>query len=89
MKPLRVWLNPEHGRALLGLGYELCWATTWMSDANTWIGPVLGLPELPFVEFGDALLAERPDGIHHMVEITDGQTVRMTHPIEDLVIAEA
>jgi hypothetical protein len=63
-KPLRVWLNPEHGPALLALGYELCWATTWMSDANRFIGPVLGLPALPFVDFGDGLLRERPDGIH-------------------------
>ncbi|MGW2110355.1 hypothetical protein [Streptomyces sp. NPDC001948] len=63
-RPLRVWLNPEHGRALLGLGYELCWATTWMGEANRWIAPVLGLPELPFVDFGDALFQERPDGVH-------------------------
>ncbi|MFD3440189.1 hypothetical protein ACFWU3_22040 [Streptomyces sp. NPDC058685] len=63
-RPLRVWLNPEHGPALLGLGYELCWATTWMADANRWIAPVLGLPELPYVDFGDALFQERSDGVH-------------------------
>ncbi|MFE4696370.1 hypothetical protein ACFRIC_04695 [Streptomyces sp. NPDC056738] len=63
-RPLRVWLNPEHGRHLLRLGFELCWATTWMGDANRWIAPVLGLPELPFVDFGDALFQERPDGVH-------------------------
>ncbi|MDQ0403657.1 hypothetical protein OIE75_11845 [Streptomyces sp. NBC_01723] len=63
-RPLRVWLNPEHGRFLLRLGFELCWATTWMDDANRWIAPVLGLPELPFVDFGDVLLQERPDGVH-------------------------
>ncbi|MDH6576929.1 hypothetical protein [Kitasatospora sp. MAP5-34] len=63
-RPMRVWLNPGHGPALLALGYELCWATTWMSDANEWIGPVLGLPELPFVDFGAALHRERPDGVH-------------------------
>ncbi len=63
-RPLRVWLDPEHGEALLHLDYELCWATTWMDDANRWIGPVLGLPDLPFVDFGDALLQERPDGVH-------------------------
>ncbi|WP_394436961.1 HAD domain-containing protein [Streptomyces sp. SGAir0957] len=61
---LRVWLNPEHGPALLRLDYELCWATTWMGDANRWIAPVLGLPELPFVDFGAALLQERSDGVH-------------------------
>ncbi|MFF7034033.1 MULTISPECIES: hypothetical protein [Streptomyces] len=38
-RPLRVWLNPKHGRSLLQLGFELCWATTWMDDANRWIGP--------------------------------------------------
>ncbi|MET9520683.1 hypothetical protein [Streptomyces sp. NPDC002994] len=67
-RPLRVWLNPEHGPALLALDYELCWATTWMGDANRWIGPALGLPELPFVDFGDALFAERPDGVHWKTE---------------------
>ncbi|MET7931217.1 hypothetical protein ABZT43_46720 [Streptomyces sp. NPDC005349] len=60
-RPLRVWLNPEHGRLLRRLGFELCWATTWMGDANRWIAPVLGLPE---VDFGDVLLQERPDGVH-------------------------
>ncbi|MFF8670453.1 hypothetical protein [Streptomyces sp. NPDC015242] len=63
-RPLRVWLNPEHGRILFQLGFDLCWATTWMDDANRWIAPVLGLPALPFVDFGDALLKERPDGVH-------------------------
>ncbi|MGW4223523.1 hypothetical protein ACWEG1_08650 [Streptomyces bauhiniae] len=63
-RPLRVWLNPDHGRSLLGLGFELCWATTWMGDANRWIAPVLDLPELPFVDFGDTLFQERPDGVH-------------------------
>ncbi|MGW8801335.1 hypothetical protein RPQ02_34565 [Streptomyces sp. AM2-3-1] len=63
-RPLRVWLNPKHGPALLRLDYELCWATSWMDDANRWIAPVLGLPELPFVDFGDVLFQDRPDGVH-------------------------
>ncbi|GLF99905.1 HAD domain-containing protein [Streptomyces yaizuensis] len=75
---LRVWLNPEHGRSLLGIGYELCWATTWMDDANRWIAPVLGLPGLPFVDFGDALFRERPDGVHWktgpLVDYADGRS---------------
>ncbi|MFJ9352320.1 hypothetical protein [Streptomyces sp. NPDC101237] len=62
--PLRVWLNPSHGPALLALGYDLCWATTWTAEANRWIAPVVGLPELPYVDFGSALLTERPDGVH-------------------------
>ncbi|MFE5299062.1 HAD domain-containing protein [Streptomyces sp. NPDC056632] len=52
-RPLRVWLNPGHGdelRALAG-AYELVWATTWKDEANDWIGPHLGLPELPFVDW--------------------------------------
>jgi hypothetical protein len=52
-KPLRVWLNPGHGAALLALAeaYELVWATTWKDEANDWIGPVLGLPRLPFIDW--------------------------------------
>jgi hypothetical protein len=64
VRPETVWLKPAHGPALLALGFELCWASTWMSDANRWIGPALGLPSLPFVDFGDALMRERPDGVH-------------------------
>lgn len=67
-RPLRVWLHPAHGEALLGLGFELCWATTWMAEANRWIGPVIGLPELPYVDFGDALFAHRPDLVHWKTE---------------------
>jgi hypothetical protein len=35
-----------------------------MAEANRYISPVLGLPELPFVDFGADLLRERPDGVH-------------------------
>lgn len=56
-KPLRVWLHPGHGRLLLAFAAEhdadLVWATTWEHDANTMIGPVIGLPELPVIKFGD------------------------------------
>ncbi|MCY0925082.1 hypothetical protein OTB20_02455 [Streptomyces sp. H27-H1] len=52
-KPLRVWLNPDHGAELLALAdyYELVWATTWKDEANDWIGPHLGLPRLPFIDW--------------------------------------
>lgn len=33
-------------------GVELAWCTTWEHDANTMIGPRIGLPQLPVVEFG-------------------------------------
>ncbi|NJA56680.1 hypothetical protein [Streptomyces sp. NEAU-H3] len=48
-KPLRVWLNPSHGPALLNLPGGLIWATAWGAEANTWIGPHLGLPALPVI----------------------------------------
>ncbi|MGX1545984.1 hypothetical protein [Streptomyces adustus] len=67
-RPLRVWLNPEHGAALLALPFELCWATTWMDQANRWIAPVIGLPALPYVDFGAGLFAYRPDGVHWKTE---------------------
>lgn len=50
-KPLRVWLNPDHGPALLALPFGLVWCTTWSHEANEWIGPHLGLPELPVIEW--------------------------------------
>jgi hypothetical protein len=50
---LRVWLNPLHGPALMALDCELIWATAWEHDANVWIGPHLGLPELPVIEWVD------------------------------------
>ena len=63
--PLPVLLNPEHGRALLDLTgrYELVWATTWMDEANTWIGPRLGLPPLPYVDW-PSLFGDAPDGTY-------------------------
>lgn len=57
-----VWLSPRHGRWLLDLAdqldVELIWATTWEHDANRYIGPAIGLPNLPVIEFsGSPLLA--------------------------------
>jgi hypothetical protein len=63
VKPLKVWLNPAHGPQLLALPYELVWATTWMDEANTHIGPNLGLPELPYIRWTE-LFGEDPDGLH-------------------------
>ncbi|MGW1279763.1 hypothetical protein ACWD4V_22825 [Streptomyces tsukubensis] len=52
-KPLRVWLNPGHGGELLLLAdrFELVWATTWKGEANRWLAPPLGLPELPYIDW--------------------------------------
>ncbi|MFE7462327.1 hypothetical protein ACWFMI_24935 [Nocardiopsis terrae] len=46
-----VALNPAHGPALLDLPVDLVWGTTWEHDANTMIGPRIGLPELPVCEW--------------------------------------
>jgi hypothetical protein len=54
-KPLRVWLNPDHGKMLFDFATahdaELAWATTWEHDANSMIAVNVGLPPLPVVEF--------------------------------------
>lgn len=70
-RPLRVWLNPSHGPALLDLGFDPVWATTWEAEANEMIGPHIGLPELPYVKFD-----RRPDPFPHMLD----RTVPDTNP---------
>lgn len=49
----RVMLCPAHGELLTSLAesFELVWATAWEHNANRLISPVLGLPQLPVVEF--------------------------------------
>lgn len=51
-KPIRVWLNPEHGPMLLRITnvVDLTWATTWTDQANVAIGPMIGLPRLPVIQ---------------------------------------
>lgn len=63
VRPLRVWLKPGHGSQLTALPYDLVWATTWMHGANEHIGPVLGLPELPVIEWRE-LFTPGPQGAH-------------------------
>ena len=62
VKPLRVWLNPDHGRALAALPVDLVWATTWEREANDYIAPLLGLPSLPFIAWPDPR-PEPEDGV--------------------------
>ncbi|MEU7279636.1 HAD domain-containing protein [Streptomyces sp. NPDC045431] len=52
--PVTVWLHPDHGRLLMdvirtGLVTPV-WCTSWRQDATTLIGPLLGLPDLPYVD---------------------------------------
>ncbi|MFK0258153.1 HAD domain-containing protein [Streptomyces sp. NPDC090445] len=51
--PLLARLDPALGPRLLALPCELVWATTWGDDANAWVGPRIGLPELPVVAWPD------------------------------------
>lgn len=57
-----VFLDPAHGRRLLELaestGAELVWATTWEHHANEWIGPRIGLPQLPVIPMTPAVPGE-------------------------------
>lgn len=48
-----VRVNPDHGRLLRRLipHFELIWATSWEHEANRLLVPLLGLPELPVIEF--------------------------------------
>ncbi|OON82173.1 hypothetical protein [Streptomyces tsukubensis] len=64
--PLRVLLDPRHGAELRGLSrwYEPVWATTWEDRANAWIGPRLGLPWLPYVQWPPDALAWAPAGTY-------------------------
>ncbi|MEU6187981.1 HAD domain-containing protein [Nocardia sp. NPDC047038] len=49
--PLVARLDPELGPLLSALGCELVWATTWMHEANSSVGPALGLPALAVVDW--------------------------------------
>ncbi|GAA4599205.1 HAD domain-containing protein [Planotetraspora phitsanulokensis] len=52
--PLLARIDPRLGTQLSALPCDLVWATTWMADANEVIAPLLGLPELPIVDWPDA-----------------------------------
>lgn len=62
---LKVWLNRWHGQQLLALAdvFDLVWCTTWGHQANTDIGPKIGLPKLPVIEF--PATRDRPDARIH------------------------
>ncbi|WP_406386248.1 hypothetical protein [Streptomyces sp. NBC_00211] len=51
--PLLARLDPALGPSLLALPCELVWATTWTADANAWVAPRIGLPQLPVVAWPD------------------------------------
>ncbi|MFG2386382.1 HAD domain-containing protein [Streptomyces avermitilis] len=65
--PVTVWLNPAHGPLLMqvirtGLLTPV-WCTSWRQDATTLIGPLLGLPPLPYVDLPrPQITSSHPDG---------------------------
>ncbi|WP_354642769.1 hypothetical protein [Kitasatospora camelliae] len=61
--PLRLWLDPSHGPALRALPFDLVWCTAWRGEADAWIGPLLGLPPLPSVDWPRMHQGD-PDGLH-------------------------
>ncbi|MEV5942713.1 hypothetical protein [Streptomyces sp. NPDC051994] len=72
-KPLRVWLKPAHGPALLALPFDLVWCTTWAAEANDLIGPAIGLPDLPVVEW--------PDGAQRLPGVAGGPFWKTEHVV--------
>ncbi|SIN36889.1 HAD domain-containing protein [Micromonospora cremea] len=52
--PLLGRIRSEHGSRLAALPCDLVWASTWMTDANDVIAPLLGLPALAVAEWPDS-----------------------------------
>ncbi len=65
--PLLDRLAPGLGARLRSLPCELVWATAWMDEANETIAPLLGLPELPVVDWPEPSETDEEDewlGLH-------------------------
>jgi hypothetical protein len=62
--PLLARVNPALGPRLLALRCELVWATTWESEANECVSPLLGLPELPVVAWPEPIGEPEWGGVH-------------------------
>lgn len=63
----QVGLSPEHGRMLLAMQdvFQLGWATTWEDEANTKIGPKIGLPKLPYAKVSER--GDKAQGVRELV----------------------
>ena len=63
----QVGLSPQHGAALLAMQdvFRLGWATTWENEANTKIGPKIGLPKLPYARVSVA--GDKAEGVRELV----------------------
>lgn len=78
-----VWLATQHGQALNALTdvFDLVWCTTWEHQANTDIGPKIGLPKLPVIEFGKHLPAQPPEpGLHWKTAVITAYALAHNRP---------
>lgn len=57
-------MNPALGRRLEDLPCELVWATTWESEANDVLAPLLGLGQLPVVRWPESAGEGVARGVH-------------------------
>ena len=62
--PLLARVNPALGPRLMALPCDLVWATTWESEANVCLAPLLGLPQLPVVTWPEPSDEPEPSGLH-------------------------
>ncbi|MFE6696816.1 HAD domain-containing protein [Streptomyces sp. NPDC057718] len=65
--PVPIWLDPSQGGILTGLltsGLVTpVWCTSWRKDATTIIGPLLGLPDFPYLDLPrPQITTSHPDG---------------------------
>ncbi len=62
--PLLARVDPSLGPRLTALGCVLVWATTWMEEANEYVAPRLGLPDLPVVRWPEPADTDGRGAIH-------------------------
>jgi hypothetical protein len=65
MIPLLARISPRHGPRLKELACLLAWATTWTDDANKYIAPRLGPPQLAVVTRPEKTAAEEEQDERH------------------------
>jgi hypothetical protein len=62
--PLLARVDPALGARLSALPCDLVWASTWESEANECLAPLLGLPQLPVVTWPEPSEEPEPPGLH-------------------------
>lgn len=79
----KVRLARWHGERLRSLTdvFDLVWCTTWEHQANTDIGPRIGLDKLPVIEFGKFLPKEPPvPGLHWKTAVITAYSIAHQRP---------